>query len=145
MLRRKPCFSPDGLFLCTSGGQIRLEGETWSAIHLFHRSNLVKKVSSYVIREDNRVRICRFCPITYTCEKSSIEEESLNSKYGMSYKMRFAAITCSSVYVFETNSRYPLLYWRDRDARDFFDLDWTCDGSTLLVTDSEGFITAVRF
>ncbi|ETO22440.1 hypothetical protein RFI_14757 [Reticulomyxa filosa] len=144
-LRRKPCFSPDGMYLCASGGQIRFDDNIWGAVHLFHRSNFSKKVSSYVIREDNRVRVCKFSPRTYPCDKENTDKDSLNSKYGMTYSMRFAAITRSSVYVFDTSQSHPLLYWRDKDARDFFDVDWNCDGSILLVTDSEGFITAIRF
>jgi len=144
-LRRKPCYSPDGLYLCTSGGQIRIDGVTWSAVHLFHRSNLAKKVSSYVIKEDNRVLVCKFCPVIYPCHEKDFDQDSLNKKYGMTYKMRFAAITRSSLYVFETSTCHPLLYWRDRDARDFFDLDWTCDGRALFVTDSESYITAFQF
>jgi len=136
---RKPHWSADGLLLCMVAGVSRDKSN--DCIHIFHRSNLTKKVTTIVLPESCHATAARFHPLRFTLSADGAEKGSIVEKYGMSYRMLLAVICGSELFVFDTAKTKAVFYWKDQDAQNFFDMQWTCDGKALIVADVEGFLS----
>ena len=136
---RKPHWSPDGVLLCMVAGQTK--DKTNDCIHIFHRSNLTKKVNTFLLPESSHATVARFNPLKLKLNNNDIDKGSIVDQYNMKYRMLFAIICSSELFIFDTSKNNPVIYWKDQDTQNFFDMEWSFDGKSLLISDFEGFIT----
>lgn len=137
---RKPSWSPDGLLLSMVAGQSK--DKTNDCIHIFHRSNLAKKVTTILLSESSHATCVRFNPLKL--KLNDIDKGSIVDKYNIKYRMLFAIICGSELFVFDTSKNNAIFYWKDEDTQNFFDMEWNFDGTALLISDVEGFITRLN-
>ena len=140
---RKPGWSPDGILLCCVAGQTK--DKKMDCIHIFHRSNLNKKVTSIALPQSTHAKVARFNPLKLKIiNKNDIDKGSIVDKYKMKYKMLFAIICSSELFIFDTSKIEAIFYWKDSDTQNFLDMQWSFDGKSLLISDIEGFITRLQ-
>merc|ERR1712013_446278 len=139
---RKPSWSGDGLFLCMVAGQSKDKSQ--DAVHVFHRSSLTKKVSTILLPESSHATAARFNPKKLKMGEAGAEQGSIAHRYGLKYRMLLAIPCGSELFLFDTAKNEAVLYWKDQDTQGFFDVDWSCDGRWLVISDGEGFITRVH-
>merc|ERR1712176_132966 len=94
---RKPSWSPDGLLLCMVAGVSK--DKSMDCVHVFHRSNLSKKVTTFLLPESTHATVARFNPLKLRLNVE-VDKGSIVEKYGMKYKMLFAIICGSELFVF---------------------------------------------
>jgi len=136
---RKPGWSADGLLLCMVAGQSRDKSN--DCIHIFHRSNLTKKVTTIVLPESSHATVARFGPLKLKVAAEGADTGSIAHRYRMPYRMLLAVICGSELFVFDTSRNEAVFYWKDLDTQNFFDMQWTADGKALVISDVEGFLT----
>lgn len=74
------------------------------------------------------------------------QKSSLNSPaFKLQYRMIYAVATQDSVIVYDTQQTSPLCIVSNLHYSAFTDLAWSNDGSTLLMTSSDGFCSVVVF
>lgn len=137
---RKPSWSPDALLLCMVAGVSR--DKSMDCVHVFHRSNLSKKVTTFLLPESSHASCARFNPKKLKlCDGDVVDNGSIVHRYGMKYRMLFAIICGQELFVFDTSKCNAVLYWKDHDCKGFYNMEWSHDGKALSVSDVEGFIT----
>ena len=141
---RKPSWSPDGILLCCVAGSTK--DKKMDCIHIFHRSDLNKKVTTIALPQSIHANVARFNPLKLKLSenKDDIDRGSIVDKYNMKYRMLFAIICSKELFIFDTSKTEAIFYWKDQDTRNFLDIKWSFDGKSLLISDIEGFITRVR-
>jgi len=146
---RKPHWSPDGVLLCMVAGQSK--DKKHDCVHVFHRSNLSKNMTTFLLPQSSAATMVRFCPLKLKVEEDQdaknggVHKGSIVHKYGMKYRLLFAVICLSEVFVFDTSKNNAILYWKDTDTNGLHDLQWAADGKSLFVADVEGFIAHIAF
>ena len=136
--KKKPNWSPDGIFLCCVSG---LTKNKKHGIHLFHRSNLFNKITTFSLNELCHCSCIKWNPLLL--KANNIENNSIMFKYKMKYKMLFSCICENNIFILDTSKNNPILYWRDEDIQSFIDMEWSFNGKILLLSDAEGFITKI--
>ena len=140
---RKPGWSPDGMLLCCVAGQSR--DKKMDCVHIFHRSDLTKKVTTIGLPQSTHAKVARFNPLKLNIENDNdIDKGSIVDKYKMKYRMLFAIINSSELFIFDTSRTEAIFYWKDSDTQNFLDMEWSFDGKSLLISDVEGFITRIK-
>merc|ERR1719242_2394385 len=102
---RKPHWSGDGLLLCMVAGVSKDKSN--DCIHIFHRSNLTKKVTTITLPESTHATVARFHPLKLQLPEEGAEAGSIAAKYKMSYRMLLAVICGSELFVFDTSRTKP--------------------------------------
>eukprot|EP00484_Ammonia_sp_Unknown_P000880 CAMPEP_0197021768 /NCGR_PEP_ID=MMETSP1384-20130603/2693_1 /TAXON_ID=29189 /ORGANISM="Ammonia sp." /LENGTH=437 /DNA_ID=CAMNT_0042449675 /DNA_START=1395 /DNA_END=2708 /DNA_ORIENTATION=- len=136
---RKPHWSPDGLLLAMVAGQSK--DKKADCIHVFHRANLSKKLSTFLLPESSAATVVRFHPLKLKVNEEEVEKASIVDRYKMKYRMLFAVICSVELFVFDTSKNHAVLYWKDVDTHGLHDMQWSVDGKSLIIADIEGFIT----
>ncbi|KAK3216817.1 hypothetical protein GRF29_1g1040559 [Pseudopithomyces chartarum] len=67
------------------------------------------------------------------------------SAFSLSYRMVYAVATQDAVHVYDTQQQKPLCIVSNLHFATFTDLTWSNDGSTLLMTSSDGFCSSLTF
>merc|ERR1712113_991282 len=101
-----------------------------------------KKVTTILLSESSHATCVRFNPLKL--KLNDIDKGSIVDKYNIKYRMLFAIICGSELFVFDTSKNNAIFYWKDEDTQNFFDMEWNFDGTALLISDVEGFITRLN-
>ncbi len=162
---RRPSFSPDGMLLITPTGVNRpmsnpnLGKEDFDpapsgasssgasggsfCTHVYARDHLQSPVLSLVGLEDPSVAV-RCSPVLY--EFISLPDEQLPpTVFRGDYRMIFAVVTVTAVYIYDTQHPYPLARLGGLHLACINDATWSGDGDTLIVCSSDGYVTFVKF
>ncbi|PSR87432.1 putative chromatin assembly factor 1 subunit B [Coniella lustricola] len=67
------------------------------------------------------------------------------SAFALPYRMVYAVATQDSILIYDTQQQTPICIVSNLHCATFTDLTWSSDGSTLLVTSSDGFCSAISF
>ena len=65
--------------------------------------------------------------------------------FDLPYRIIYAVATQDAVYVYDTQQKQPLCVVSNLHYATFTDLAWTSDGSTLLISSSDGFCSCLSF
>ncbi|KAH5462785.1 hypothetical protein HBI30_003920 [Parastagonospora nodorum] len=65
--------------------------------------------------------------------------------FALPYRMIYAVATQDAIHVYDTQQQKPLCIVSNLHFATFTDITWSNDGSTLLMTSSDGFCSAVTF
>ncbi|OAL05679.1 WD40 repeat-like protein [Phaeosphaeriaceae sp. SRC1lsM3a] len=65
--------------------------------------------------------------------------------FSLPYRMIYAVATQDAIHVYDTQQQKPLCIVSNLHFATFTDITWSNDGSTLLMTSSDGFCSAVTF
>eukprot|EP01084_Bolivina_argentea_P192797 330898_1 len=115
-----------------------------NCIHIFHRANLNKKITTILLPESSNATSVRFNPLKLKLDTEiGIDKGSIVDKYNMKYKMLFSVICGAELFIFDTSKNNAVLYWKDEDTQTFHDMEWSFNGKILLISDVEGFITRI--
>ena len=97
----------------------------------------------------------RFCPQLYALweeeESNSSSTENnpsttnLFSSNVLPYRMLWAILTINAVYVYDSQHHTPIVVIRNNHYATLSDVTWTNDGSGLLVTSMDGYVTIITF
>eukprot|EP01084_Bolivina_argentea_P316941 549469_1 len=138
---KKPGWSPDGLLLCLVAGHSRDKGS--NTVHIFHRSKLAQKVATIVFPESCHATVARFGPLKLKLNEP-VEKGSIVDQFNMKYRMLLSIICGSELFLFDTSKVNAVCYWKDQDTQNMFDMEWSFDCKSLLISDVEGFITRIK-
>ena len=163
---RRPCFSPDGNLLITPTGIHRSmphpkddksnDGLNENAAiknpalsnsfctHIYSRDHLVSPIISLVGLEDPSVSV-RCSPILYKLIKLDGEDKNPSSLIKGDYRMLFAVVTISAVYIYDTQHSHPLARLGGLHLACINDVAWSCDGNMLVVCSSDGYLSFITF
>jgi len=162
--RRRPAWSPDGIFAVVPGGvhQASSSSPQTFVTHLISRRNPTKPFAFLPAGKQPTVAV-RFCPIGFklrqkdgepvdpgslpTPEKLSMPRKNpISSPFNMAYRMLFAVASLDSVAVYDTQQMgKPLLHVRGIHFTPLTDLSWSNDGRLLVATSSDGYCTIIEF
>ncbi|XPS94052.1 Chromatin assembly factor 1 subunit [Ascochyta lentis] len=67
------------------------------------------------------------------------------SAFSLGYRMIYAVATQDAIHVYDTQQQKPLCIVSNLHFATFTDITWSSDGSTLLMTSSDGFCSAITF
>ncbi len=162
---RRPCFSPDGNILITPTGihrsishpldDTKASGTSESnarnpalsnsfCTHIYSRDHLVSPIVSLIGLEDPSVSV-RCSPILYKLVKSEESEANPSSVIKGDYRMIFAVVTVSAVYIYDTQHPHPLARLGGLHHACINDVAWCSDGKMLVICSSDGYLSFVRF
>ncbi len=151
---RRLSFSPDGNFLVTPTGVYKPSPSTGNvtsnqlfsssfATHIFLRDQLMSPVVSLTGLEEPSV-VIRFSPVLY----KPITDNKLQGKHVLftgKYRMIFAVLTTSSVFIYDTQHQYPIARLGGFHLASINDGAWTADGNQFIFCSSDGYLTFVKF
>jgi len=160
---RRPSFSPDGAILVAPMGLFKSSAANVTGTgaehppsyctHVFSRASFLQQnassgstvmpVYSLTGKEEPSVAI-RFNPRLFTTmvSPSGVDDGSvLRGKY----RMVFAAVTTSSVFIYDTQHMHPIVSVTGIHYATINDATWSADGSLLIVCSSDGYVTFIKF
>lgn len=143
---RRPAFSPDARLLVTPTGVYKnIKNNQMSfCTHLYSRNMLNTPVLSFVGLEDPSVAV-RFSPVLY--KPVAIPDKNSPPEFLIpgSYRMIFAVISISSVFVYDTQHPHPIARLGGLHLACINDATWTADGTMLIVCSSDGYLSFIKF
>lgn len=168
---RRPACSPDGALLVTpmgiynpetpnlthqESGEIAAKSPSYCT-HVFSRLSLTHfadvfsvaqqqgagcaPIYSLVGLEEPSVAV-RFCPRVF---KNNISTNEFKPVLSGAYRMIFAVVTTSSVYLYDTQHHHPIVKVAGIHYATINDATWTSDGTCLIVCSSDGYVSFLRF
>lgn len=162
---RRPAFSPDGALLVTPMGLFKTSAANplvagidppspSYCTHVFSRAsffqpnaisgNTVMPIYSLTGKEEPSVAV-RFNPRLFTNMVSPAADAEDSSVLRGKYRMVFAAVTTSSVFIYDTQHHYPIVTVSGIHYATINDATWSADGSLLIVCSSDGYVTFIKF
>jgi hypothetical protein len=88
--------------------------------------------------------VIRFSPVLY----KPITDNKLQGKHVLftgKYRMVFAVLTTSSVFIYDTQHQYPIARLGGFHLASINDGAWTADGNQFIFCSSDGYLTFVKF
>ncbi|CAO2657715.1 Nn.00g038410.m01.CDS01 [Neocucurbitaria sp. VM-36] len=67
------------------------------------------------------------------------------SAFSLAYRMIYAVATQDAIHIYDTQQQKPLCIVSNLHFATFTDITWSNDGSTLLMTSSDGFCSSITF
>lgn len=127
-------WSPDGSLLLVPRAQIQKDEAPSLSVgaYIFSRSDLTVPALFYPL--DEPVNIARFCPKFLKTKNDKI--------FDSDFVFIFALCTYNSIYLYSTNSLYPLMKLQSIHYASITDIAWI-SSSHLLCSSMDGFITFV--
>jgi chromatin assembly factor 1 subunit B len=121
--------------------------------HIYHREQLLNASSSSMpalslVGLDEPSVAIRVCPRLFKFignTESDSSSSGIRPLFAGNYRMIFAVVTISSVFVYDTQHPYPLVKLSGLHYAAINDAAWTGDGSTLSFCSSDGYVSFVRF
>ena len=148
---RRPTFSPDGMYFIAPTGLFRPVGsvapsQTMSSrksfcTHIFSRNHMVYPMISLMGLEEPSVAV-RCSPILY---KLLPETEPQESMLNLKYRMIFAVLTTSAVYVYDTQHSHPIARLAGLHFACINDACWSYDGTLLTICSTDGYVSFAKF
>jgi WD40 repeat protein len=143
---RRLTWTPDGAFLLVPAGVRRAveDGETRTsfATHLFSRRALGRGPAASFLSPNAPTVAVRCNPVLFAPSSTT---PSPTAPLAAPYRLIFAAATASQVAIYDSSLSHPLAVLSDQHYSSVTDLAWSPDGSRLLLSSTDGFITNVYF
>ena len=157
---RRPCFSPDGKLLFaptginrplplldqSEGKKMNVEKQSFCT-HIFSRYDTHTPIASVIGTEDPSVAVkCnpRLFRFINDCGSSS-SSSSTETMFAGDYRVVYAVVTITAVYVYDTQHASPLVKIAGLHLACINDCAWSSDGSTLSICSSDGYCSFIRF
>lgn len=147
---RRLAWSPDGSFLLVPAG-----------IHKFPSESVLTNTAFIVSRKDlsrpavqlpgasKPIVAVRFCPVLFSFHPKTEQKLDKDSKatgiFKLPYRLLFAVATLNSLFVYDTQSAYPLAVLAGIHYAAITDIAWSWDAKYLAVSSQDGFCTLVAF
>jgi chromatin assembly factor 1 subunit B len=69
----------------------------------------------------------------------------LDAIFQLEHRMIFAVATLDAVFLYDTESFYPIAYVDGIHYAELTDMSWSADGNALLVSSKDGYCTLITF
>lgn len=147
---RRLAWSPDGSFLLVPSG-----------VHKFSSESALSNTAFIISRKDlsrpavqlpgasKPIVAVRFCPVIFSLqpnmEQKFDHESSVMEAFKLPYRLVFAVATLNSLFVYDTQSAYPLAVLAGLHYAPITDIAWSWDAKFMAVSSQDGFCSLVSF
>uniref|UniRef100_A0A672JTV8 Chromatin assembly factor 1 subunit B n=1 Tax=Salarias fasciatus TaxID=181472 RepID=A0A672JTV8_SALFA len=144
---RRLSFTPDGSFLLAPAGCVELGESIINTTYIFSRKSL-KRPIAHLPCPNKATLAVRCCPVYFELRTKKGEDGSvqpLPSVFQLPYRMVFAVASEDSVLLYDTQQTLPFGLVSNIHYHTLSDLTWSCDGSFLAVSSTDGYCSFLSF
>ena len=138
---RRLTFSPDGAFLITPAGLYDTQDEKKiPSVYVFLRNVLN---TPFIQLPSLEPTTCvKFSPLIYHLSENIDQQER---KTTLPYRMIFAIAGINTITIYDTEFFQPIAVIKDLHFASLTDLTWSKDGSQLIISSFDGYISFLNF
>ncbi len=89
--------------------------------------------------------VVRPCPVLFQLPATAASAQGNVMKSNLPYRSVFAVLTLDSLLLYDTYHLTPLAVARGLHYASLTDCAWTCDGSTLIISSRDGYLSFISF
>lgn len=148
---RRLAWSPDGSFLLVPSGIHKFASDSVlsNTAFIFSRKDL-SRPAMQLPGASKPIIAVRFCPVIFSLlpnkqQKSDDGPASVTEAFKLPYRLLFAVATLNSLFVYDTQSAYPLAVFAGLHYAAITDIAWSWDAKFIAVSSQDGFCTLVAF
>ncbi|GAA6093273.1 chromatin assembly factor 1 subunit B [Tachysurus ichikawai] len=144
---RRLTFTPDGSFLLAPAGCVETGENVTNTTYVFSRKSFKRPIAHLPCPAKATLAV-RCCPVYFELRTKKLEDGSvqpLPNTFQLPYRLVFAVASEDSIFFYDTQQTLPFAYLSNIHYHTLSDLSWSCDGSFLAVSSTDGYCSFVSF
>ncbi|KAK3543636.1 hypothetical protein QTP70_025996 [Hemibagrus guttatus] len=144
---RRLTFTPDGSFLLAPAGCVETGENVINTTYVFSRKSFKRPIAHLPCPAKATLAV-RCCPVYFELRTKKLEDGSvqpLPNTFQLPYRLVFAVASEDSIFFYDTQQTLPFAYLSNVHYHTLSDLTWSCDGSFLAVSSTDGYCSFVSF